>query len=148
MVGPSKSGKSTLCHMAMKHGLDLISDDITLLREFDDGIEILPFFSMIFLQDEAVTPDRDLFKRGILKRFLFPKQISGSTFVVRIKKKAHVMRKLAPQLLWSLDPDEQGFQKTFLEKLCDYPAFEICWGPELHKKPSLFRKVLDEIIQS
>ncbi|MEA3280022.1 MAG: hypothetical protein U9Q38_05435 [Thermodesulfobacteriota bacterium] len=147
VVGPSDCGKSTMSYLAMKQGFFLLSDDITLLRESDSGIEILPFYSTIFLNDEAIVPDPAQFKPAILKYFLFPRAISGPTCVKKTKKRINLLRRLTPQLLWSYDRKEQGRQKRFLEKLCDYPAFEVCWGRDLREDAFLFKEVLNEIVQ-
>lgn len=54
-IGHSNCGKSTLSYMAYKKGLVLVSDDITLLRESQRGIEMLPFFASIFLKNEKAV---------------------------------------------------------------------------------------------
>lgn len=146
-VGPSECGKSTLSYMAMKNGLLLVSDDITLLRESDNGIEILPFYSIIFLKDKAIIPRPELFKPALLKYLLIPRTNNGPTFIKKMKKKVDLLRRLVPQFLWSYDRRAQKMQKYLLEKLCDYPAFELCWGVDLKENDLRFRKVLDEIIQ-
>ncbi len=147
VVGPSDCGKSTMSYLAMKNGFSLLSDDITLLKESANGIEILPFYSTIFLNDEAIVPEPEQFKPAILKYFLFPSAISGPTFVKKTKKKIDLLRRLTPQLLWSYNRKEQERQKRLLEKLCDYPAFEVCWGQDLRGDSSLFREMLNEIVQ-
>ena len=146
-VGPSDCGKSTLSYMAMKNGLSLLSDDIALLRESSEGIEILPFYSTIFLRDRTVVPGLELFKPGALKCFFFPRAVRGPTCVEKMDKRIDLLKGLVPQFLWSYDRDIQERQKIFLEKLCGYPAFEVCWGRELFEDITVFREILDAVVQ-
>jgi len=147
VVGPSDCGKSTMSYLAMRDGLPILSDDITLLRESANGIEMLPFYSTIFLNDEAIVPEPEQFKPAILKYFLFPSAISGTTFVKKKNKKIDLLKRLTPQLLWSYNRKEQEKQKRLLEKMCSYPAFEVCWGQELRGDSSVFREILNEVVQ-
>lgn len=147
-VGPSDSGKSTLSYMAFKNGLPVISDDITLLRESSRGIEILPFYSTILVNEKAIVPKPELFEGTTLKYVLFPIPIAGTTFVRKTQKKVDLLRRLVPHFLWAYDKKIQAQQKRFLERLCDYSAFEVYWDKELFDDIFIFRKILDEIIQS
>ncbi len=146
-IGPSDSGKSTFSYMAMKNGLDLLSDDITLLRESSNGIELLPLYSTIFLKHGAITPEKKRYKPATLKFLLLPKIDNASLNFRKIKKKSYILRKLVPQFLWSYNKLEQKRQKHFIEKLCDYPAYEVYWGSKLFHDHTLFRVILDEIVQ-
>ena len=147
IIGPSHCGKSTLTYMALMNGLSVVSDDIALLRESEYGIEILPFFSVIFLKDRAIAPEPERFKPGILRYLLFPNITNGSTFVKRIEGKGEVLRNVVSNFMWSYDREIQGRQKRFLERLCNYPGFEIFWGIELYNDTSIFMRVLNEIVQ-
>lgn len=148
ITGPSDCGKSTFSHMAMKNGFDLLSDDITLLREIPDGVEMLPFYSTMFLKNGAISPERERYKPALLKYLILPRVSNGDIASKKIKKKIDLLRKLVPQFLWSYDRSEQIVQKRFLEMICHYPAYEILWGPELFNDHTLFRGILDEIVQS
>lgn len=145
-VGPSNCGKSALSYMAMKNGFSLVSDDIALLRETPRGLEILPFYSTIFLKGKAINPEPKLFKPTILKYLLFPTVTGGSTFIRKIEKRVDLLRKLVPQFLWSYNKQEQEKQKHFVERLSKYPAFELHWGTDLVKDVFHLGKVLDEIV--
>jgi len=147
-VGPSDCGKSTFSHMAMKNGLDLLSDDITLLRETSDGVEMLPFYSTMFLKEGMIVPEQARYKPATLKYLLLPKIDNGSVYLKKVKKKIDLLRKLVPQFLWSYNRDEQKRQKRFLEMMCHYPAYEVYWGSGLFHDHTLFRGILDEIVQS
>ncbi len=147
-VGHSDCGKSTFSHMAMKNGLDLLSDDITLFRETRNGVEMLPFYSTIYLKNGAITPERERYKPAILKFLILPKVNNGSISLKKIKKKIDLLRRLVPQFLWSYNRSEQMLQKRFLEMICHYPAYEIFWGSGLFNDHTLFRGILDEIVQS
>ena len=147
-VGPSDCGKSTFSHMAMKNGLDLLSDDITLLRETGEGIEMLPFYSVIFLKHKAIAPGRDRYKPATLKFLLLPRYGEGSLYTKRIEKKGELLRKIVPQFLWSYSAAEQKPQKLFVERLCHYQAYEVSWGSRLFHDHTLFKRMLDEIVQS
>jgi hypothetical protein len=50
--------------------------------------------------------------------------------------------------LWSYTGKEQKKQKRFLERMCDYPAYEVYWNSRLFQDDAFFRKMLDEIMQS
>lgn len=147
-IGPSDCGKSTFSHMAMKNGLFLLSDDITLMRECSDHIEMLPFYSTMFLKDRVIVPERERFKPAALKILLLPRVNRGSTYLKKIEKKVDILRRLVPQFLWSYEGTEQKKQKRFLETICDYPAYEVHWGSGLFHDHTLFRGILDEIVQS
>jgi len=147
-IGPSDCGKSTFSHAAMNNGLFLLSDDITLMKESADSVEILPFYSTIYLKDKMIVPEPHLFKRAMLKVLLMPRANNGSIILKKIDKKIDILRKLVPQLLWSYSGNEQARQKRFLERMCDYPAYEVYWGPELFQDDAIFRNILDEIMQS
>ncbi len=54
VLGPSQCGKSTLCYTAMKKGFDIVSDDITLLKESGNTIEMLPLYAGIFLKNKKI----------------------------------------------------------------------------------------------
>jgi hypothetical protein len=146
-VGPSDSGKSTFSHMAMKNGLDLLSDDITLLRETPDGFEMLPFYSTMFLKEGMVVPEQARYKPATLKYLLLPKISNGSVYLKKVKKKIDLLRRLVPQFLWSYDRSEQKKQKRFLEKMCHYPAYEIYWTTRLFHDHTLFKGILHEVVQ-
>jgi len=145
-VGPSNCGKSTLSFLAMQNGFSLLSDDVTLLRETDDRIEILPFYAAFFLYNKAIAPEPELFKPATLKYFLLPRSIKGRTFVKKVEKRSYLMRKLVPQFLWSYCKNEQTRQKNFLEKLCNLPAYKIYWGQELRDNNFFFKDLLNEIV--
>lgn len=147
-VGPSDCGKSTFSHMAMKNGLDLLSDDITLLRETPDGFEMLPFYSTMFLKDGMIVPEQERYKPATLKYLLLPKINNGSVYLKKVKKKIDLLRRLVPQFLWSYDGSEQKKQKRFLEKMCHYPAYEVYWSSRLFHDHTLLRGILDEVVQS
>ena len=147
-VGPSDCGKSTFSHMAMRNGLDLLSDDITLLRETGEGIEMLPFYSVIFLKRQAIAPGRDRYKPATLKFLLLPRFGEDPLCAKRIEKKSELLRRIVPQFLWSHCTAEQTPQKRFVERLCHYPAYEISWGARLFRDHTLFKRMLDEIVQS
>ena len=147
-IGPSDSGKSTFTLMAMKNGLDLLSDDITLLREAPDGIELLPFYSTIYLKNGTITPEKKRYKPATLKFLLLPKVNNGSLYLKKVKKKSDLLRKLVPQFLWSHNRVEQKRQKRFVEMLCHYPAYEVYWGSKLFHDHAIFRMILDEVVQS
>jgi hypothetical protein len=147
-TGPSNCGKSTFSHMAMKNGFDLLSDDITLLRETPDGVEMLPFYSTMYLKSGAITPEPERYKPALLKLLILPRFNNGSISLKKIKKKIDLLRKLVPQFLWSYNRSEQILQKRFLEMICHYPAYEIFWNPGLFNDYTLFREILDEIVQS
>ena len=187
-TGPSDCGKSTFSHMAMKNGFDLLSDDITLLRETPDGVEMLPFYSTMYMKSGTISPERERYKPATLKFLILPKVITpatiyvkdvipakagiqnrlgcriesgmtydmfncrsnknGSIFLNKVKKKIDLLRKLVPQFLWSYNRDEQKRQKRFLEMMCHYPAYEVYWGSGLFHDHTLFRMILDEIVQS
>lgn len=196
-VGPPNRGKSMLSYMAMKNGFFVVSDDITLLRESIQEIEMLPFFSSIFLKGRAMMPESGLFKPAILKflsnlehanrlsllnkiavianllfsavylkgreivleqerikpailkYIIFPIHSDSirSTYAKRVEKKADLLKDISPQLLWSYDKEIQERQTIFLEKLCDYPAFEIFLGSDLRENFSLFEDALNEVSQ-
>jgi len=147
-TGPSDCGKSTFSHMAMKNGLDLLSDDITLLKETPDGVEMLPFYSTMYLKSGTISPERERYKPATLKFLILPKCNNGSISLKKIRKKIDLLRKLVPQFLWSYNRDEQRRQKRFLEKMCHYPAYEVYWSSGLFHDHTLFREILDEIVQS
>ncbi len=148
VIGPSDCGKSTFSHMAMKNGLDLLSDDITLLRETPDGVEMLPFYSTMYLKNGTISPERERYKPAVLKFLILPKVNNGSISLKKINKKIDLLRKLVPQFLWSYNRSEQIRQKRFLEMICHYPAYEVHWGSGLFHDHTLFRGILDEIVQS
>ncbi len=147
-VGPSDCGKSTFSHMAMKNGLDLLSDDITLLRETPDGFEMLPFYSTMYLKNGTISPERERYKPAVLRCLLLPRSNNRSISLKKVKKRIDLLRKLVPQFLWSYNRDEQKRQKQFLEKMCHYPAYEVYWGSGLFHDHTLFKRILDEIVQS
>ncbi len=147
-VGPSDCGKSTFSHMAMKNGLDLLSDDITLLRETPDGFEMLPFYSTMYLKNGTISPERERYKPAVLRCLLLPRSNNRSISLKKVKKRIDLLRKLVPQFLWSYNRDEQKRQKRFLEKMCHYPAYEVYWGSGLFHDHTLFKRILDEIVQS
>jgi hypothetical protein len=147
-LGPSDCGKSTFSHIAMKNGLDLLSDDITLLRATTDGIEMLPFYSTIFLKNGTVIPEIKRYKPATLKYLLLPKMGNGPMFLHQVKRKIDLLRKLVPQFLWSYNKSEQKLQERFLKMMCCYPAYEVHWGSKLFHDHSLFRVMLDEIVRS
>lgn len=147
-IGPSDCGKSTFSHMAMKSGLDLLSDDITLMRKTPDGVEMLPFYSTIYLKNGTISPERERYKPAMLKFLILPRFNNSSISLKKIKKKIDLLRRLVPQFLWSYDRSEQMLQKRFLEMICHYPAYEIFWGSGLFHDHTLFRGILDEIVQS
>lgn len=147
-VGPSDCGKSTFSHMAMKNGLDLLSDDITLLRETPDGFEMLPFYSTMYLKNGTISPERERYKPAVLRCLLLPRSNNRSISLKKVKKRIYLLRKLVPQFLWSYNRDEQKRQKRFLEKMCHYPAYEVYWDSGLFHDHTLFKRILDEIVQS
>jgi hypothetical protein len=147
-VGPSDCGKSTFSYMAMKNGFPLLSDDITLLREFPGGIEILPLYSSLYLRDRVVVPDRWRFKPAVLRCLLLPRSNSGSITFRKVKRRMDVLRRLVPQFLWSYKRSEQKKQRAFLERMCGYPAYEVYWSYGLFHDDKRFREMLDEIVQS
>lgn len=147
-VGPSDCGKSTFSHMAMLSGLDLLSDDITLLRETPDGVEMLPFYSKIYLKSEVVEPEQTRYRPAVLKYLILPHPNSCSISVKKVEKKIDLLKKLVPQFLWSYNKQEQRRQKSFIEIMCHYPAYEVYWDSRLFHDHALFRMILDEIVQS
>ena len=147
-IGPSDCGKSTFSHAAMKNGLFLLSDDITLMKDCADGVEMLPFYSTMYLKDKMIVPEPHLFQPATLKVLLMPRSNNGSISLKKIDKKIDILRRMVPQLLWSYNGNEQKKQKRFLERMCDYPAYEVYWGPELFQDDAVFRNILDEIMQS
>jgi hypothetical protein len=147
-VGPSDCGKSTFSHMAMKNGLDLLSDDITLLRETPGGFEMLPFYSTMYLKNGTISPERERYKPAVLRCLLLPRSNNRSISLKKVKKRIYLLRKLVPQFLWSYNRDEQKRQKRFLEMMCHYPAYEVHWGSGLFHDHTLFKRILDEIVQS
>jgi hypothetical protein len=146
-VGPSNCGKSTFSYMAMKHGLSLLSDDIALVRDAVSGIEILPFYSAIYLKHEVIFPDSGLFRPVALTSLLLPRFGNGSLRVRKIERRIDLLRQLVPQFLWSYNSKEQEKQRRFLEKMCHYPAFEVYWNDRMFDDHRLFGNVLDEIVQ-
>lgn len=146
-VGPSDCGKSTFSYMAMKNGLSLLSDDIALLREYPGGIEVLPFYSSLYLKDRIIVPERERFKPAVLRRLLLPRCNSVAIGLRKVEKRIDVLKRLVPQFLWSYNRNEQKDQKALLEKMCAYPAYEIYWNPELFQNDKRFREMLDEIVQ-
>ncbi|MBN2059577.1 MAG: hypothetical protein JW882_04085 [Deltaproteobacteria bacterium] len=147
-VGPSDCGKSTFSHMAMKHGCPLLSDDVTLMKEKAEDIELLPFYSALYLKHEVIVPDQALFKTAELKCLLLPRFNNGPVRVKKIEKKIEKLRRIAPQFLWSYCSAEQKRQKRFVEKMCNYPAYEVYWNSDMFTDAAPFRVILDEIIQS
>ena len=147
-IGPSDCGKSTFSYLAMKNGFSLLSDDITLLRESKGGVEILPFYATIYVADQVIAPRQELFKPATLKFLLLPRVNRSSMFLRKVEKKSDLLRKLVPQFLWSYTGKEQKKQKRFLERMCDYPAYEVYWNSRLFQDDAFFRKMLDEIMQS
>ena len=145
-IGPSNSGKSTFTWNAMRNGFSIISDDITLIRQVGQEMELLPFFSKIFLKERTLVPEPEIFKPGNLKAFILPRKVSGTTFVKKLGKKSDLLRKLVPQILWSYDDREQKKQKLFMEKLCEYPAFEVCWGSDFLNEHFNFQDLMNEIV--
>jgi len=145
-IGPSNCGKSTFTSVAMRNGLSILSDDITLIRPADQGIELLPFYAKIFINDRALVPEPEAFKTGFLKSFVMPRKVDRTTSVKKLGKRSDLLRKLVPQFLWSYNEKEQGRQKVFVEKLCEYPAFEVCWGPEIWSEHFDFQDILNEIV--
>ncbi|MFC1867711.1 hypothetical protein ACFL0H_06215 [Thermodesulfobacteriota bacterium] len=147
-LGPSNCGKSTFSHMAMKHGYPLLSDDVTLMRENADNIELLPFYSAIYLKDKMIIPKQEFFKPVALKCLLMLRFNNGPVRVKKIEKKIEKLRKITPQFLWSYRTSEQKRQKRFVEKMCDYPAYEVYWNSDMFGDIAPFKGILDEIIQS
>lgn len=147
-VGPSDCGKSTFSHMAFLHGFDLLSDDITLLRETPEGVELLPLYPAIYLKDGVVLPERTRYQPAMLKFLLLPKARGGAPQIKEMKKRIEVLRSLTPQVLWSYHESEQDRQKRLIEILCHYPAYEVYWNRTLYEDHVLFRSMLDEIVQS
>jgi len=147
-VGPSDCGKSTFSHMAMMNGFDLLSDDITLLRETPSGVEMLPLYSKMYLKTAIIEPEPERYRPAILKYLLLPKPNSKSLSVRRIEKKIDLLKKLVAQFLWSYEKHEQQKQKAFLERMCQYPAYEVYWDLGMLHDRKLFRMMLDEIVQS
>jgi hypothetical protein len=149
IVGPSDSGKSTFSYMALRNGFTIVSDDITLLRETEEGIGLLPFFSAIFWGGREITPELGSFEPANLKYILFPQKSEGSDTIVRkIDRKSEVAKKLIKSFLWAFESEVQEEQKKFIEKLSAYPAFEVDWNATLFNDPSYFKRILDEVIQS
>lgn len=146
-VGPSDCGKSTFSHMALQQGLDLLSDDVTLLREIPQGIELLPFYSMIFLRDGKVLPKQERFKPAELTYLLMPKFTKNLMSLRKIEKKIDILKKLVLQFLWSYDGMEQTIQKRLIEKMCIYPAYEVYWNSTLFHDDRFFREMLDAVGQ-
>jgi len=146
-VGPSECGKSTLTYEALKRGLYVLGDDIILLRENQEGIEALPFFSTISLRDETVTPEAECFRPGLVRAFLLPRLTRDGTCVKRLERGSDLMQNLVPQFLWSSRKEISHAQALFLERLCAYPAYELGWGPEIREEPRVFEGMLHEIVQ-
>ncbi len=145
-IGPSNCGKSTFTLIALQNGLSIVSDDITLIRLSDLGVELLPFYAKIFLKDRVLVPEPEVFKPGTLKSFVLPRKINGTTFVSKLGKRSDLLRRLVPQFLWSYNDGEQEKQKVFMERLCNYPAFEVGWGPHFWNDNFNFQDLLNEII--
>jgi len=145
-IGPSNCGKSTFTSIALENDLPVLSDDITLMRQVDGKIELLPFYAKIFMNDRVLVPETDVFKPGILESFILPKKINGTTYVKKLGKRSDLLKRLVPQLLWSYEGVEKEGQKNIIEKLCDYPAFEVYWGPDIFKKQFDFKGLLDEVV--
>ncbi len=145
-IGPSNCGKSTFTSIALKNGLPVLSDDITLIRQVDGKIELLPFYAKIYLNDRVLVPETGVFRPAILKSFILPKKINDTTYVKKIGKRSDLLKRLVPQLLWSYEGVEKERQKNIIEKLCDYPAFEVYWGPDIFSKHFDFKGLLDEVV--
>lgn len=145
-IGPSNCGKSTFTSIALKNGLPVLSDDITLIREVDGQVELLPFYAKIFLKDRAIVPETNVFKPAILKSFILPKKTNGTTYVKKPGKRIDLLKRLVPQLLWSYQGVEKERQKNIIERLCDYPAFEVYWGPDIFEDHFDFKGLLDEVV--
>ena len=146
-IGPSNCGKSTFTYMAMKNGFPLLSDDVTLMREDADGIQLLPFYSAIYLRDKMVAPKKGLFKPDTLRCLLVLSFKNGPVRVKKIRKRIEKLRRITPQFLWSYRQAEQKRQKQFVEKMCDYPAYEVCWNSYVFSKDNALREILDGIVQ-
>ena len=146
-IGPSCSGKSTLSFLALEKGFSVISDDVTLVRESGRFVEMLPFYSIIFLNGRSTSLELQTLKPAILKYLIFPKLTSGFNLVKRLEKKVDILKKIVPQFLWSLDRSTQEKQKRFLEKICNCPGFEMYWNTNLLKDDSIFRGMLNEVMQ-
>ena len=146
LVGPSGSGKSTFTYRALKSRVPIVSDDITLLKENEKGITLLPFFSTIYFGDDEIIPNSEKFRPVSLKYLLFPRKSEGVTIVREINKKSKVAKRLVTSLLWAYEAEMQEKQRRFIEKLCKYPAFEVYWNNKLFDDPFYFRGILDEII--
>jgi hypothetical protein len=146
-IGPSNCGKSTFTHMAMKNGFALLSDDVTLMKESEDGIELLPFYSVIYLRDKMVVPKKGLFKPASLRCLVALCFKNGPVRVKKIGKRIEKLRKITPQFLWSYRPAEQKRQKRFVEKMCDYPAYKVYWNSDMFRDDYRLRELLDGIVQ-
>ncbi len=147
-VGPSNCGKSTFSYMAAKNDLFLLSDDITLMKDTASGVEVLPFYSALYLKHKVILPDSSIFKPTLLKYLLLPRFSKGAFCIRKIEQRSDLLRQLVPQFLWSYNKREQEKQKRFLELLCNYPAFEVYWNETMFDDHRLLRDVLDAIVQN
>ncbi len=47
---------------------------------------------------------------------------------------------------FGLNDREQRRQRVFVEKLCEYSAFEVCWGPDFRNDNFNFQDLLNEVV--
>jgi len=146
-LGKSGAGKSTLTRIFLSLGLKIIGDDIILMKDTEEGIDVLPLFHGIQEKDKSsIKPIHySNFSAGNLSKIFILSGIRDKTKISGPISSTLLKKEIYKNMLWGLDKDTIKKQLAFVEKLILNPAYYMILGHDILKEEELLIYNIEQI---
>ena len=149
-LGKSGTGKSTLIQIFLRLGLKIIGDDIILMKDTEEGIDVLPFFCGIQAEDKSSirTIPYSSFSSGRLSNIFILSGIGDKTVIKGPIPKASLKREIYENMLWALDESIIRKQLVFVEKLILTEGYYMTPGHDIFKRANLVIEHIEKVFNT